>query len=331
MKYSFIVPTYNSERWIQPCVNSILSQSYADFNLIILDSGSTDQTLNWIRSLNDNRIIIYTTEQRLGIVENWARIITIPRNEFMTIAGHDDVFYQDYLETIDRLIVNNPGGGLYQTHFNFIDSKGEIIRRCKIMEDVIDGHLFLELILRDKIEITATGFMVRSSDYNAAGGIPPYPDLLYADLALWHHLIESKPLFVSSRVCFGFRTHSDNTSKSFTLQRLNAFEMIVDYFNKLKKTDQRYEHLISNYGGIFLKNFVKGACHKLLYVSHDRRNNVTMQAIIETGKNTATSLFGNNSFNPGKSPGIILARLIDSNSILRNLFLFWKSFKKRVY
>lgn len=331
MKYSFIVPTYNSERWIQPCINSILLQSYIDFNLIILDSGSTDQTLNWIRSVNDSRIIIYTTEQRLDIVENWARITTIPRNEFMTIAGHDDIFYPDYLETINDLIVNNPEGCLYQTHFNFIDSKGEIIRECKLMKSVIDGHHFLEAILKDKIEITATGFMVRSSHYDAVGGIPTYPDLLYADLALWHHLILNRPLTVSSKICFGFRTHSNNTSKSFTLQRLSAFEMIVDYFNKLKATDQQYDHLINEYGALFLKNFVKGSCHKLIYVPRNRRNNVTIQSIIETGKKCASQLIGSNNFNPEKSPEIIFARLIDSNSFLRNIFLFWKSFYKRVY
>ena len=331
MKYSFIVPTYNSERWIQPCINSILAQSYTGFNLIILDSGSTDGTLDWIRSAKDSRINIYTTDQRLGIVENWARIITIPRNEFMTIAGHDDVFYPDYLTTIDDLILNNPGGSLFQTHFNFIDSKGEVIRKCKNMESVIDGHRFLEAILKDNIEITGTGFMVKSADYDNTGGIPPYPDLLYADLALWHYLILKGPLIVSSRTCFGFRTHNDNTSKSFTLQRLSSFEMIVGYIKKLKTTDQQYDHLINKYGGIFLKNFVKGSCHKLIYVPKNRRNNVTIQAIIETGKKCAYSLIGDNNFNPDKDPEIILAKLIDSNSFLRNLFLFWKTFSKRVY
>jgi hypothetical protein len=189
----------------------------------------------------------------------------------------------------------------------------------------------MELILSDKIEITATGFMVRSADYDNVGGIPSYPDLLYADLALWHQLILSKPLIVSSKVCFGFRTHSDNTSKSFTLKRLSAFEMIVDYFNKLKTTDDQYGHLINEYGDNFLRNFVAGTCHKLMYVPKNHRNNVNFQSIIETGNSCAYQLLGNDNFNAGKSPEIIVARLIDSNSFLRSLFLFWKSFSKRVY
>src|SRR6187551_2323564 len=120
MKYSFLIPTYNSDRWIQSCINSILAQTYTGFDIIIVDSGSTDGTLKWISEIGDSRIRIYTTDVRLGIVENWQRFTTIPRNEFMTIMGHDDILYPNYLETIDQLIAQNPDAELFQTHFNFI-------------------------------------------------------------------------------------------------------------------------------------------------------------------------------------------------------------------
>lgn len=331
MKYSFIVPTYNSGRWIKQCINSILAQSHAGFNLIIIDSGSTDDTLKWIRSLNDERISIYETQTRLSIVENWERIKSIPRNEFMTIAGHDDVFYPDYLQTMHELILNNPSATLFQTHFNFIDSKELVIRKCKKMEDEINAYLFLERFLQDKIEITATGFMVRSKDYDSIGGIPPYPDLLYADIVLWHQLILQGLLIVSPEVCFGFRTHSNNTSKGFSLKRLRAFEMLVHYLKALQDADIQYHRIVSKYGYSFLKNFVKGSCHKLIYVPRGNRNEVTMQSIIDTGKRSAFDLLGDDSFSPQKSFQILIAKCIDNNLIFRNLFLLWKSLSKRVY
>ena len=95
MKYSFIVPTYNSERWIQPCINSILSQSYTDFNLLILDSGSTDQTLNWIGSVNDSRIIDEVAFSRMDIrlahklveLSNGADSITVTQQQLAAELG----------------------------------------------------------------------------------------------------------------------------------------------------------------------------------------------------------------------------------------------------
>lgn len=330
IKYSFIVPTYNSKRWIKSCITSILTQTYPDFNLIILDSGSSDGTVEWLNSLSDSRINIYITQKRLSIVENWSRIISIPRNEFMTIAGHDDVFHTDYLDTINELILNNPQGGLYQTQFNFIDSSDNVIRKCKTMLGNIDGHEFLKAVLKDQIEITATGFMLKTMEYDKVGGIKPYPDLLYADIALWHQLILDRPLIVSPKICFGFRTHSDNTSKSFTLQRLTAFEMLVNYLQKLRKLDREYDQLIIKYGNEFLNNFVKGSCHKLIYVPKNHRNYVTMREIIKTGEKCSDMLEIKN-FHPKKTFQIIFAELVDKNKILRNLFLFWKSFFKRVY
>jgi glycosyltransferase involved in cell wall biosynthesis len=68
MKYSFIVPTYNSQKWIRQSIGSVLKQTNDKFEIIILDDCSTDGTVEWLRSLNDNRITIYPSEKRLGIV-----------------------------------------------------------------------------------------------------------------------------------------------------------------------------------------------------------------------------------------------------------------------
>lgn len=331
MKYSIIVPTYNSERWIQTSVNSILAQTFPGFDIIILDSGSTDGTLAWISSLNDDRIRIYTTDERLGITENWQRIVTIPRNEFMTIMGHDDVLYPDYLSTIDNLIEQFPDAGLYQTHFNFIDGKGKLIRACTPIKKVMKPDQLIESVLQNKIEIVATGFVMRSSDYDEVGGIPPYPNLLYADTELWIKLISHSYLAVSPKACFDFRFHIDNTSKSPGKIRLIAFERMIDFFCQLKNENAGYRVIIENNGEAFLKSYVVGACHKLIYVPKNNRDNVTMELIIGSAKKCAQKLLPGIQFLPEKFSAIRLAKLIDSNIFLRRLFLFYKSFQKRTF
>jgi glycosyltransferase involved in cell wall biosynthesis len=331
MKYSFLIPTYNSDRWIQPCINSILAQTYTGFNIIIVDSGSTDGTLKWIREIGDSRIRIYTTNTRLGIVENWQRFTTIPRNEFMTIMGHDDILYPNYLATIDQLIEQNPDAGLYQTHFNFIDGKGKIIRAGAPMKMRVTPEEFLEAVLLNTMEITATGFMVRSKHYDNLGGIPAYPNLLYADIELWLNLVMNSYLAVAPENCFEFRLHVDNTSKSTGEFRLIAFERLVDYFCKLKDKFPAFQQLIEKDGGAFLKNYVVGSCHKLIYIPKSNRNHVTMNKIIASGKRCAEKLIPTADFKPEKFPGILLAKLIDSNIVLRSLFLYYKSFQKRTF
>ncbi|MEO6548809.1 MAG: glycosyltransferase [Ferruginibacter sp.] len=331
MKYSIIVPTYNSEKWIKQCVGSVLAQTLKAFDLIIIDSGSTDETIEWIRSIGDARIKIYSTNTRLGIVENWQRITSIPRNEFMTILGHDDVIYPDYLKIIDNLILLFPDAGLYQTQFNFIDGNGELIRQCLPMKMQITPESYLESVLQNTIEVTATGFMVRSKMYDAIGGIPPYPNLLYADIELWLQLIKQSYLAVAPDICFEFRFHTDNTSKSFGSARHAAFERFVDFIHGLEKENATYKSIIQRNAGGFLKNHVIGSCHKLIYIPQVKRNNASMDDIIISAKRCAQKLFPTTDFRPEKFPGILLAKLIDSNIFLRNLFLFYQSFKKRTF
>ena len=71
-------------------MESILSQTYPHFELLVLDNQSTDNTVPWLKSLADPRIRLQTSASSLSMVDSWARITSVPKQEFMTIIGHDD-------------------------------------------------------------------------------------------------------------------------------------------------------------------------------------------------------------------------------------------------
>ena len=145
--FSIILPVRNGGEYVKYCVNSILVQSICDFNLHILDNCSEDGTLEWITALKDPRIIVYASQKPLTIEENWGRIVAIPKNQFMTLIGHDDLLEPDYLQIITELIKKFPDASLYQTHFRYIDNKGKIIRNCKPMNEVQTASEFLNSFL----------------------------------------------------------------------------------------------------------------------------------------------------------------------------------------
>src|SRR6266702_945692 len=96
-KYSIILPVRNGGEYVKLLLANILQQTLPDFELQVLDNCSTDGTREYIQSLNDNRIKIYPADKPLSIEENWARITTIPKNEFITLIGHDDLLDTNYL------------------------------------------------------------------------------------------------------------------------------------------------------------------------------------------------------------------------------------------
>ena len=108
-RFSIILPVRNGGDYFKLCVQSVLQQSLPDFNLHVLENNSSDDTLQWITSLSDKRIIIHHSPTSLLIEENWSRVLSIPKNEFITLIGHDDILYSDYLETMDQLIKLHPG------------------------------------------------------------------------------------------------------------------------------------------------------------------------------------------------------------------------------
>src|SRR6266498_4274334 len=187
-KYSIILPVHNGGEYVKECVSSILSQTLGDFDLQVLENYSSDGTLEWIRSLSDERIKVFPSEKPLSIEENWARIKSIQKNEFITLIGHDDLLSKNYLKVMNDLITKHPDATLYQTHFRYIDSKGETIRHCKPMDEIQSATEFLAAFLTGIIDTMGTGFMMRARDYHECGGIPAYPNLLFADFELWINL-----------------------------------------------------------------------------------------------------------------------------------------------
>src|ERR1044071_1297935 len=170
-KYSIILPVRNGGEYVKECVESILSQTITDFNLHILDNCSTDGTTEWAQLIKDDRIKVILAQKPLSIEESWARIVDIPKNEFITIIGHDDLLHPDYLSVMEQLINEHSGASLYQAHFRYIDETGRFKRHCRPMDKVQYAHEFLAHEFLNIMDSTGTGYMMRSEDYDSIGGI----------------------------------------------------------------------------------------------------------------------------------------------------------------
>lgn len=332
-KYSIILPVRNGGHYIKECVNSILTQSLNDFNLLVLDNASTDDTVAWLTSLNDNRIQIFPAERPLTIEENWERALTLETNEFVTLIGHDDILYKDYLLTIDKLIQKHPGASLYQTHFSYIDANGGLIKRCMPMDEVQYAHDFLAFSLESMIDIMGTGFMMRAVDYKAVGGIPPnYPNLLFADFELWMNLTLKGYKATAFTECFNFRKHLSTTSISPDVKMQKAFFIFLDYLKKLKHEDSLLSEAITRHAEKFIHAYCKGLSHRLLRTPYKKRSGETVANYIAKCRQAANDLIPGNNFNPEETFSIKMAIWIDSNFITRRLFLLFKKiYAKPVY
>ncbi len=125
VKLSVIMSTYNRENMVLESVNSILTQTYDNFEFIIIDDNSTDNTYNLIKSLNDKRIKLFRSNRNCGCTFNYHTGQNIAKGEFIAHIDDDDISFPKRLETQINYMENNCDIVLAGT---FIETFGENMR-----------------------------------------------------------------------------------------------------------------------------------------------------------------------------------------------------------
>lgn len=327
-KYSIILPVHNGGVYVKSCIESILSQQYKDFELLVLENSSTDNTMAVISSFDDTRIKLFPSSRVLTMEENWARVLSVPKMEFMTLIGHDDLLDENYLVVIDELVKKFPDASLYQTHFRYINAEGQKIGKCQPMKSLQLPGEAIRNFLAGKIDLMGTGFMMRGSDYASVGGILPYPNLLFADMELWIELSRKKYLAVDSRECFSYRKHSNATTSASSDQKfLQAFDLLINYLDRLQQTNPELAPAIRKDGSALLRQYCQGITHKILRTPAKERQTPGVKQVIDRFRQYGKKL--DIDFEPLQYRPIRIGRTIDESPLLHRLFLLFKKVHRR--
>lgn len=128
---SVCVPAYNAAAWIGATVDSVLAQTRGDFELVILDDRSADDTLAVLRRYDDPRIRLLVNERNTGAEAAWNRVLAEARGEFVKLLCCDDILYPDCLERQARRLEDpaHPGIGVVSGPRDIIDEAGRMLVR----------------------------------------------------------------------------------------------------------------------------------------------------------------------------------------------------------
>src|SRR3990172_2065977 len=100
MKLSILIPTYNGSQTITRALQSILSQNFSDYEIIICDDGSADNTVEIIKSFQDERIKLFGFKENVGYAKNLQRCFEKASGEIIFLMGQDDILAQGALQKI---------------------------------------------------------------------------------------------------------------------------------------------------------------------------------------------------------------------------------------
>lgn len=223
MLVSVIVPNYNHSKYLPQRIESILSQSYQDFELIILDDCSTDNSTEVINSYAGNEKVshIVLNEQNSGSTFiQWQKGFELAKGELIWIAESDDYCDAGFLQTLVKAFKENKNLALAYCTSNIVDGNGNPLNRndvaSKIPEGVFDGEEFIKRYMLSGNSVWNASAVVMRKDF-ALRANKQYMDYKSAgDHLFWVELAEMGQVAHTAKKMNYFRQHNNKVTPAKT-------------------------------------------------------------------------------------------------------------------
>lgn len=171
--FSVIIPLYNKENFISRTLNSVLSQSYQEFEIIIIDDGSTDNSLQEISRLSDHRIRIFQ-QKNAGVSAARNRGIAEAKYDLIAFLDADDEWLPDYLTTIHALIDKYPKCSVFATQYILNSHSSSQSINTQGLSFNSDGILYdyFDIASKNVPPLWTSAICVRKEAMKNIGGFP---------------------------------------------------------------------------------------------------------------------------------------------------------------
>jgi glycosyltransferase involved in cell wall biosynthesis len=237
-KITVLMPVYNCELYINEAVDSILNQTYSDFEFIIIDDASSDATVSIIKKYNDPRIQLIVKPQNSGYTNSLNYGLSIAKGAYIARMDGDDISLPERFAKQVAFLDKNPETVLIGTFF-------KIIGRDKIIT-VPEHHDAIKLAMLKDCCIAHPTVMIRKNCLDKFSLLYDAKKEPAEDYDLWTRLLAVGKLHNLQEVLLHYRVHSSQVSHKRNEQQINtALEIKVNLLNNLsfEKNEQTHDFL----------------------------------------------------------------------------------------
>lgn len=221
-RVSIVIPVYNREKYLGIAVESVLRQTYTDWELIMSDDGSTDGTLDLANNfaLHDSRIRVLSAEHK-GAVHALILGFDAAQGELIGQLDSDDLLEPEAIELTVKALDEHSDWGMVYTNYRDIDEQGQLIRvgwRCSIPYS------------KDAILIVFMTFhfrLIRKSIYQQVGGFDPAFDRI-EDYELCMRLSEMTKIGKIDQFLYQYRHHPDSLKSTVRLEVILLAQEVIN-------------------------------------------------------------------------------------------------------
>lgn len=234
MKISVLIPAYNHGRYLAAAIQSVLDQSCRDFELVILDDGSTDNSLDVIRSFNDPAIRLFQQANQ-GPHAAINRAVELSSGEYISILNSDDLYHPRRLQACLTVLEQNPQAGAVISRVAGIDDEGRPVSRKTSVHirawldwyqealPLFQGNRFFPAVFAKNLLITTSNYFLRRSVLEKTG---PFRPLRYAhDWDMLIRLAAVSDIHLLDQELLCYRIHTANTVHEQHSEKRVRFEV----------------------------------------------------------------------------------------------------------
>lgn len=230
---SFLLPAYKVQH-LGESIESILSQTYTNFELVIVNDCSPDDIDKIVNSFPDNRIRYYKNKENIGqkdLVKQWNHCLSLAEGEWIVMASDDDLYHPYYLQEMINLSKSYPNNNVFHCNIVLIDDDNnitDISPQISIHESTLQ-NTYYRLTYR-RIE-ALPDYFIRAKVLKEIGGFINFPMATGSDTATCITVAGKNGIICSSKYLFKWRYNGKNISSNphTCLDRIEACEKIYEW------------------------------------------------------------------------------------------------------
>ena len=257
-RVSVCIPTYNQARYVADTIESILKQSFEDYEIVIADDCSTDGTAEIIDRFarGERRIRVLENDRNLGMVPNWNRCLREARGEFIKFVFGDDTLTRgDALKRMVDAMEGDARVSLVSSPRTLIDADSQVLKVLgHFRGDVtLPGTRVINVCLEARKNLIGepSAVMFRRSDAGR-GFLPDYRQTV--DLEMWFHLLEKGSFAHLAEPLCAFRIHGaqQTAQNNKNIDKLTDNFLLADsYLNKPYITLNSFSRAFVRYDNVY--------------------------------------------------------------------------------
>ena len=180
------MPAYNCEKYINKAIDSILNQTYKNFELLIADDYSTDKTKAIIDSYRDDRIKRFHNDNNLGYLKTTNKLFELCSGDFITFQDADDFSDKNRIERLINYLIEHPEIDCLGSNIAKVDINGNEFFKSNFPLNQAD---ILTEFQKNRVVMTGSSLMIRKKVLNKIGAYNEYFDRLGSEDVYWYSLI----------------------------------------------------------------------------------------------------------------------------------------------